>query len=225
LKTANIFFSDNAVNGLFLFFPGKAGISSTNEGEVIPVILQKIKTKGFDGEITIVRSLLRELRGRSGCREPFIRVESEPGQQMQVDWGHFQSLKYGEQPRKLYALAIIESHSRMLYVFFSHSQKQEYLHMGLMAAFHYFGGCPQELVVDNMMTAVTERAGSVIRFNESFLDFLRPFRITPRACNVRAPHEKGKIENAHAVRPANGTPYLRTNPDRKKGNNLSDLAK
>ncbi|MBU0728545.1 MAG: IS21 family transposase [Proteobacteria bacterium] len=161
-----------------------------------PVILQKIKAKGFDGEITIVRSLLRVLRGRSCRREPFIRFESEPGQQLQVDWGHFQSLKYGEQPRKLYALAIIESHSRMLYVYFSHSQKQEYLHMGLLAAFHYFGGCPKELVVDNMMTAVTERAGSVIRFNESFLDFLRPFRITPRACNVRAPYEKGKVENA-----------------------------
>jgi hypothetical protein len=33
--------------------------------------------------------------------------------------------------------------------------------------------------------------GSMIRFNEAFLDFLRHFRITPKACNVRAPHEKG----------------------------------
>jgi hypothetical protein len=40
------------------------------------------------------------------------------------------------------------------------------------------------------MTAVTERVGSLIRFNEAFLDFLRIFSITPHACNVRAPHEK-----------------------------------
>ncbi len=161
-----------------------------------PVVMQRINEKGFDGEITIVRALLRQIRGQSCHREPFIRVESDAGYQMQVDWGHFQSLKYGDVSRKLYALAVVESHSRMLYVFFSHSQKKEYFHMGLLKAFQYIGGCPREIVVDNMMTAVTERVGSIIRFNESFLDFLRPFKITPRACNVRAPHEKGKIENA-----------------------------
>ena len=46
------------------------------------------------------------------------------------------------------------------------------------------------------MTAVIERQGSLIRFNEAFLDFLRPFAIVPRACNVAAPYEKGKVENA-----------------------------
>ena len=42
-----------------------------------------------------------------------------------------------------------------------------------------------------MLTAVTERVGSMVRFNESFLNFLRQFSITPVACNIRAPHEKG----------------------------------
>jgi hypothetical protein len=83
----------------------------------------------------------------------------------------------------------------MIYVQFTHSQKQETLHQGLLNAFHYFGGTPEEIVVDNMLTAVIERQGSLIRFNEAFLDFLRVFRIVPVACNIRAPHEKGKIEN------------------------------
>jgi transposase len=160
-----------------------------------PVVLQRIKAKGFAGEITIVRNLLRELRGEGSQKEAFIRFESEPGHQIQVDWGHFHSLSYDNATRKLYALAVVESHSRMLYVSFSHSQRQECLHQGLLDAFRYFGGCAGEIVVDNMMTAVTERVGSLIRFNEAFLDFLRIFSITPHACNVRAPHEKGKIEN------------------------------
>ncbi len=79
---------------------------------------------------------------------------------------------------------------------FTHSQKQETLHFCLVEAFRYFGGTPREIIVDNMLTAVTERVGSMIRFNGSFLDFLRPFGITPVACNIRAPHEKGKIENS-----------------------------
>jgi transposase len=161
-----------------------------------PVILQRIRKKGFDGGITIVRDMLRKLRGKAKNRQPFIRFESQPGEQVQIDWGHMGTLTYGENRRKLYALAVLEGHSRMLYVFFSHSQQQEYLHQGLLEAFTYFDGLPQEVLVDNMLTAVTERVGSIIRFNEAFLDFLGKFSITPRACTVRMPQEKGKVENA-----------------------------
>ncbi len=160
-----------------------------------PVILRMIQDKGFNGEITIVRDYLRHLRGHRN-RQAFIRFESRPGQQMQIDWGHFGSLPYGDSSRKLYALAVIESCSRMLHVSFTHSQKQATLHQCLADAFQYFGGTPKELVVDNMLTAVTERSGSIIRFNESFLGFLRHFGITPVACNIRAPYEKGKVENS-----------------------------
>lgn len=179
-----------------------------------PVVLQRIREKGFAGEITIVRDMLRKLRGKVKNRQPFIRFESQPGEQMQVDWGHMGTLTYGENKRKLYGLAVLEGHSRMLYVFFSHSQQQEYLHLGLLEAFTYFGGLPKEVLVDNMLTAVTERVGSIIRFNEAFLDFLGRFSITPRACNVRMPQEKGKVEN--------GIKYIRQNflPLRQ----LTDLA-
>lgn len=160
-----------------------------------PVILQRLQGQGFDGKITIVRDYLQKIRGQVKHREPFIRFESPLGKQMQIDWGHFGNLRYGDTTRKLYALAITESYSRMSYVAFTHSQRQESLHHSLLNAFRYFGGTPEEIVVDNMVTAVIERQGSLIRFNESFLDFLRLFKIVPVACNVRAPHEKGKIEN------------------------------
>ncbi len=160
------------------------------------VILQHLEQQGFDGEITILRNYLRKIRGKTKFREPFIRFESKPGEQMQIDWGHFGSLSYGEHKRKLYALAVIESYSRKLYVEFTHSQKQEALHQGLLNAFSYFMGSPEQVLVDNMVTAVIERDRSLVRFNEVFLEFLRPFRINPAACNVRSPHEKGKIESS-----------------------------
>jgi transposase len=160
-----------------------------------PVILQRLQQNGFDGKITILRDYLQKLRGQMKYKEPFIRFESPPGKQMQIDWGHFGSLTYGDTKRKLYALAVIESYSRMIYLEFTHSQKQEALHQSLLNAFQYFGGTTEEIVVDNMLTAVTERQGSLIRFNEAFLDFLRVFTIVPVACNVRSPQEKGKIEN------------------------------
>ncbi len=112
-------------------------------------------------------------------------------------------MEYGDTKRKLYALVVIEAFSRMLYVRFTHSQKQYSLHSCLLEAFTWFGGCPKQLVVDNMATAVVERMGAVVRFNDTFLDFLCRFAIEPVACNPGSPYEKGKVES--------GVKYLRRN--------------
>jgi transposase len=166
------------------------------------VILQRIASLGFDAEITILRDYLRKIRGKSKRRQPFIRFESLPGEQCQIDWGHFGSLTYGTTKRKLYCMAVIECYSRMLYLEFTHSQRQETLHRCLLNAFRFFQGTPKELVHDNMLTAVIERDGPLIRFNEAFLTFLMPFKILPIACNVARPHEKGKVEKGaiHYIR-------------------------
>jgi len=83
----------------------------------------------------------------------------------------------------------------------------------------YHGGAHNH---DNMLTAVIEREGPLVRFNEAFLGFLLPFKIVPIACNVNEaflgfllpfkivpiacnvgqPHEKGKVEKGaiHYIR-------------------------
>ena len=111
-------------------------------------------------------------------------------------------MAYGSTARKLYCLAVIECHSRLLYLEFTHSQRQDTLHRCLLHAFHFFQGTPEELVHDNMLSAVLERQGPLVRFNEHFLAFLRPFHITPIACNVAQPQEKGKVEKGaiHYIR-------------------------
>jgi transposase len=168
-----------------------------------PVVLQHLIKDGFGGKVTIVRDYLRQVRGKRKQRIAYARFESAPGEQMQIDWGHFGSLPYGDTHRKLYALVVIEAFSRMLYVCFTHSQKQDALHDCLLKAFTWFGGCPKKLVVDNMTTAVIERLGPVVRFNDAFLDFLRHVAVEPVACNPGAPYEKGKVES--------GVKYVRRN--------------
>lgn len=169
-----------------------------------PVVLQRLQQAGFDGKITILRDYLHKKRGRSKTRKAFIRFESAPGQQCQIDWGHFGSIEYGSTKRKLYCMAVIECYSRLLYLEFTHSQRQETLHRCLLNACRFFKGTAKELVTDNMLTAVIERDGPLVRFNEAFLEFLRPFAIVPCACNVRSPHEKGKVEKG-------GIHYIRYN--------------
>ncbi len=184
--------------------PGKLGpyyklideFPEKDPGVSAVVILQRLQEHNFDGKISTVRNYLRKKRDNYKKQKAFIRFESSPGEQFQTDWGHFGSLPYGNTKRKLYALAVTECYSRMLFVTFTHSRKQAVLHQALTDAFKFFCGTPQKIVVDNMLTAVHERSGRIISYNGAFLDFLRPFKTVPHACNVRSPWEKGKVENA-----------------------------
>jgi transposase len=166
------------------------------------VILQRLTPLGFDGGKSILNHYLQTIRKQHQNRRAFIRFESRPGEQFQIDWGHFGALEYGKTKRKLYCMAVIECHSRLLYLEFTHSQQQQALHRCLLNAFNFFGGTTREIVHDNMLTAVIERDGPLIRYNEAFLSFLRPFKLTPFACNPGKPHEKGKIEKGaiHYIR-------------------------
>lgn len=176
-------------------------------GEIDPkasavVIRQRLAAQGFEGGITIVRDDLQGVRDAAKKRQPVIRFESAPGVQCQTDWGHFGTMAYGDPQRTLSCLAVIACHSRLLYLEVTHSQRQDTLHRCLLNAFHFFQGTPQELVHDHMLTAVLERQGPLVRFNEHFLEFLRPFHLTPVACNGAQPQEKGKVEKGamHYIR-------------------------
>ncbi len=54
------------------------------------VVKQRIESMGYAGGITIIRDCLQKIRPTN--RQAFIRFESAPGKQMQIDWGHFGSL-------------------------------------------------------------------------------------------------------------------------------------
>jgi len=106
------------------------------------VLRQRLAEQGFTGGITIVRQYLTSIRPAAVQKRAFIRFESAPGEQCQIDWGHFGSMAYGDTQRKLYCLAVIECHSRLLYLEFTHSQRQDTLHRCLLNAFHFFQGTP-----------------------------------------------------------------------------------
>jgi hypothetical protein len=65
-------------------------------------------------------------------------------------------------------------------------------------------GTARERWYDNLTTAVAEHDGRLIRFNPRFLAFAREFGFYPRACNVAAAWEKGRVERA-------GVGYVRQN--------------
>jgi len=168
------------------------------------VIGQRIRPLGYDGGRTILQEYVARLRRIQQPPRAFVRIESSPGDCFQIDWGHFDALDYQGDRRKLYAFCCVECHSRRLYVEFTHSQCFETFVRCHLHAFQFMGGCARECVYDNLVTAVAEHDGRLVRFNPRFLAFAREIGFYPRACNKAAGWEKGKVEKG-------GVGYLRHN--------------
>jgi transposase len=124
------------------------------------VMLQRLRPLGYQGGISILKQYMHDKRGSNGTPRAFVRVESPPGDRFEIDWGHFGSLDYEGDARKLYAFSLVECHSRMMYVEFTHSQNFETFVRGHIHAFENLGGIARELVYDNLSTAVAEHDGN-----------------------------------------------------------------
>lgn len=160
------------------------------------VIAQRLRQLGYEGGITIVKDYLHAVRRNSAARRAYVRVEPAAGERCDVDWGHFGALPYNGATRKLYAFCLVESHSRKMYLEFTHSQSFETFARCHIHAFQALGGVSQEIWFDNLATAVAEHEGNLVRFHLRFLAFAREFHFIPRACHVAAAWEKGKVERA-----------------------------
>ena len=83
-------------------------------------------------------------------RRAFVRMEPEAGERFEVDWGHFGALNYEGDQRKLYAFALVDGHSRMSYLEFTHSQCFETFVRCHVHAFTAFNGVSREVFYDNL---------------------------------------------------------------------------
>src|SRR5215469_18837383 len=160
------------------------------------VIEQRLRPLGYPGGSSILQEYVRKVRPQLAAKRAFVRMEPLAGERFEVDWGHFGSLDYSGDQRKLYAFALVDAHSRMLFVEFTHSQSFETFARCHIHAFIALGGVAREIVYDNLATAVVEHDGRLVRFLPRFLGFAREYSFYPRACNPASGWEKGKIERA-----------------------------
>ena len=168
------------------------------------VIGQRLRPLGYNGGGSILRQYVHEVRPQLKPQRAFVRMEPKPGERFEADWGHFDSLDYQGDQRKLYAFALVDGHSRMQYLEFAHSQSFETFVRCHVHAFQKLNGIAREIWYDNLATAVAEHDGRLVRFNPRFLAFAREFHFYPRACNQASGWEKGKVERG-------GVGYVRQN--------------
>lgn len=150
---------------------------------------------GYTGSYSTIKEYVRLVRPPK--RKGYLTLSFLPGECAQVDWGCFGSIGVGQSRRKLSFFVMVLCHSRKLYVEFTVSEKEEHWLQCHQNAFEYFGGIPRKIMVDNCKTAViSHRMGKEVLFNSRYLDLAKHYGFQPIACNVRSPHEKGRVENA-----------------------------
>lgn len=159
-------------------------------------LLQELRSRGYTNSVSIVRRYVAQVR-RPSPRKAYLRVEVEPGDQAQVDWGSFGHLRVGKSgtQRPLSAFVMVLSWSRAMYVDFSLDQRMETFVAMHKRALESFGGVPKRILYDNLKSVVLHHIGATVQFNPRFLDFAGHYLFEPVAAPVRYPEAKGKVES------------------------------
>jgi len=154
-----------------------------------------VKDRGYPGRPDHFRHLIARHRPRQKA-EAYLRLRTLPGEQMQVDWGHFGHLDVGRARRPLMAFVAVLSWSRQIFLRFYLGAHMENFLRGHVGAFDAWGGVPRIALYDNLKSAVLERQGAVIRFNPTLLSLAGHYRFEPRPVAVARGNEKGRVERA-----------------------------
>jgi transposase len=156
-------------------------------------IHEMITARGYAGSVQQTRRLVRRLRPRPAA-EAYLRLRTLPGEQAQVDWGHFGKIRVGHAERPLSAFVMVVSWSRAIHVLFTLDQTMESFLRGHILAFEYFGGAARTLLYDNLKTAVLARQGQAVQFHPRLLELAGHYHFMPRPCAVARGNEKGRVE-------------------------------
>jgi transposase len=154
-----------------------------------------VKERGYPGGRDHFRHMISFYRPRK-IAEAYMRLRTLPGEQAQVDWGHFGYMTIGKAKRPLMAFVMVLSYSRTIFLRFYLNQRTENFLRGHEGAFLSYGGVPRVILYDNLKSAVLERMGDAIRFNPQLLDFAAHYRFEPRPVAVCRGNEKGRVERA-----------------------------
>ena len=154
-----------------------------------------VEHHGYVGAYNAVKRFARKLR----AREPQIkcRFETEPGQEMQVDYGQGARTRHpvtGKYARpRLFVLTLgFSRHTFRKTVWESSSQIWCELHE---EAFAYFGGVCATIRIDNLREGVIDPDIYDPNLNALYAGMLKHYGVVALPCRPYAPDLKGKVES------------------------------
>lgn len=161
------------------------------------VVQQMLEERGVEASVrTVQRAVAEQRRQQRVAQVATVRFETEPGSQMQIDFGEKWVTIAGELVRVFFLVAVL-SYSRRLFVKAFLNQRSDDWREGIAEAFRHFGGVTRTLLGDNAKALVLgrDRATGVVTFHPAYLAFCRDWNVEPRACGPYRARTKGKTES------------------------------
>ena len=156
-------------------------------------IYEMLRDRGFAGKERAVRRTVAGLRPTG--RRAFLRLAVLPGEQAQVDWAHFGTVRVGRAERRLSCFVMVLSHSRAVYLEFTFDQSVSSFLAAHVRAFSDLG-IARTLLYDNLRSAVLARRGEAVHLHPRLLELSAHYHFQPRFCAVGRGNEKGRVERA-----------------------------
>lgn len=161
------------------------------------VVVQMLRQAGVNVGIRTVQRLLAPERLRRRTEGlASVRFETQPGQQMQIDFGQ-RDVRIAGAIVRVHFIAVVLSYSRRIFAKAFLSERQDDWREGVAEAFAHFGGVPEVILGDNARALVSGRdrqTGAVI-FHPAYAGFCRDWGIKPKACWPYRARTKGKTES------------------------------
>jgi hypothetical protein len=102
-------------------------------------LFEMVRDRGYPGSARQVRHYVRGVRPAARA-EAYLRLETLPGEQGQVDWGNFGKITVGNAERSLSCFVMVLSCSRAVHARFALDQTLESFLRGHVEAFSAMGG-------------------------------------------------------------------------------------
>jgi len=156
-------------------------------------VLDQLRKAGYCGGYSVVRQFVRARKEESG-RIAYLRFETDPGRQAQVDFGEFKVVDPEGGERSYYLFSMVLGYSRQLYgEYLTRCDMLSFLEAH-QRAFACFGGVPAELLYDRMRNVFLRKLAGKTEFTQGLLTLADHYGFAPRVAPAYSPWVKGKVE-------------------------------
>lgn len=191
------------------------------QGIEIQALFQILKERhGYKGSYSAVLRFVRKSEPKTP--EVFMRVETRPGEEAQVDFG-----SAGMRPdadtgkfRKSWVFVMTLSWSRDQYSEVVFDQKVETWIDLHIRAFEHFGGVTERVVIDNLKAAITKACFHDPVVQKSYRELAEHYGFTISPCRIKTPRHKGKVESGVHYVCRNGLAGFANQPLRETNEHL-----
>lgn len=166
------------------------------QGLQMTVIYQRLRENfGYMGSYSSIRRYVQHMKPSE--KEAFVRVHSEPGEEMQVDFGSIGQI-YEPKSGTIktgYVFVATLGYSRHQYAEIVCDQKTSTWLELHQRAFTFFGGVPRRVVLDNLKAGVVKALVIDPVIGEAYRKLAQHYNFLISPNRPRTPQHKGKVEN------------------------------